>query len=403
MSPTHAESGQRSSIDRKAYTLKSIPKKDLERLNTGIGEVDHVLGGGLVPGAVVLIAGEPGIGKSTLLLQVADSVSKQKDAQVLYVSGEESARQIKIRADRMGVDGGKILILAENNVEEVLAQIHELKPTLIIIDSIQTMYTNILTGVAGSIGQVRESANEILKAVKSLHIPVFLIGHVTKEGALAGPKVLEHIVDVVLHLEGDVFHTYRILRGSKNRFGPTSEVGIFEMEQNGMIEVKNPSQFFLSENKENAPGSVTVATLEGERPILVEIQALVTHTSLAIPRRTASGFDYNRLLVLTAVLGKRLGVNLGTSDIYVNVAGGLKVKEPSIDLGVCLAIISSLKNQAIDPKAVVFGEVGLLGEVRKVSRSENRIKEAKKLGFTKFITSDTIGNLNQAVAKAFGE
>ena len=398
-----ARESQKSFGESKIYSLSAIPQKDLERVKTDFSELDHVLGGGIVGGSVVLVAGEPGIGKSTLLLQVADSVARGQKAPVLYVSGEESARQIKLRADRMGINNEQILILPENNIESILSHISATKPCFIIVDSIQTMFTDALTGVAGSVGQVRESASAILRLVKSEHIPTFIIGHVTKEGTVAGPKVLEHIVDVVLLLEGDLFHNYRIVRTSKNRFGPTSEVGIFEMKNEGMVEVKNPSQFFLNENKENTPGSVVVATLEGERPILAEIQALVAPTSLAMPRRTAVGIDYNRVVVLAAVLSKRLGLNIGNSDIYVNVVGGLKLREPSIDLAICLAIISSLKNKPIDAGTVVFGEVGLLGEVRKVSRSDKRIQESKRLGFTKFITSDTIVNLNQAVKQAFSD
>jgi len=395
--------GQFKSVTQsQVYTLKSIPQKDLERLLIGIGEFDHVLGGGIVPGSVTLIAGEPGIGKSTLLLEVAAKICQNPKLSVLYVSGEESARQIKIRAERMQINGERILILAENNVEQIISEIEKLKPSLVIIDSIQTLYTQELNGVSGSVGQVRESAAKILRVVKSSHTPLFLIGHVTKEGVVAGPKVLEHIVDVVLYLEGDLFHTYRILRSTKNRFGSTSEVGIFEMEQKGLKEVVNPSQFFLNDQREKTPGSVVVATLEGERPILVEIQALVTKSSLAIPRRTAVGIDFNRLVLLCAVISSRTGVNLNTYDIYVNVAGGLKVREPAMDLGISLAIASSFKNQAADYKMAVFGEVGLLGEVRKVSREEQRIKEAQKLGFHKFISAETARNLNQALKEAFG-
>ena len=381
--------------------LKNIQKNDYKRVSTGLEEFDRCLGGGIVAGSLVLVSGDPGIGKSTLLTQLALNINS-----ALYVAGEESARQIKMRVDRMRPDADlpagrqDLAVLNSTDVDEVIDAITTVKPTLIIVDSIQTMQTFDLEGVAGSVGQVRECAHRLQEVAKSLHIPIFLIGHVTKEGNLAGPKTLEHVVDVVLSLEGDSVSLFRILRANKNRFGPTDEVGIFEMVAEGLAEVKNPSKLFLSQKIE-APGSAVVVTASGKRPILVEIQALVTKSFLPIPRRTGSGIDNNRLQLLVAVLSKRLGLPLFDKDIFVNVTGGLRLDEPAIDLGICMAIISSLKDAVIKPSTLFLGEVGLLGELREISQIESRIKEAKKLKFTTIISSQNAKNLSQVVRLAF--
>jgi len=379
------------------------------RIKTGIGELDRVLGGGIVPGSLVLVAGEPGIGKSTLLLQLASlltdkSFSKRKkkeDFNVLYVSGEESAQQIKLRGERLGVEKtDNLLFLSETDVDQVIEGIKDLRTKgsgLVIIDSIQTLMTGDFTSSAGSVGQVRESALRLLRMAKATGLPIFLIGHVTKKGIVAGPKILEHMVDTVLYLEGEKLGTFRLLRTTKNRFGATDEVGVFEMLDKGMIEVNNPSRLFLSTRQKKIPGSVVVATMEGTRPMLVEIQALVVPTQLALPRRFASGIDYNRLQLIVAVLSKRLSLPLGSFDIFVNVAGGLKIEEPAADLGVALAIYSSFKNLFIGPKTAVFGELGLLGEVREVAYVKQRQKEAKRLGFTNIISPEKYSSVNQAV------
>lgn len=371
--------------------LSQIQKTDYKRLDSGFEEFNRCLGGGIVMGSLILVSGDPGIGKSTLLTQLALNVVPL----ALYVAGEESAAQIKIRVDRIKPNLS-LAVLNETDVDLIVEAITHTRPSLVIIDSIQTMETVDLSGVAGSVGQVRESTHRLAKLAKSLHIPIFLIGHVTKEGAVAGPKTLEHMVDVVLSLEGDPNSMFRILRATKNRFGPTDEVGVFEMEASGMIEVKNPSAVFLAA-KQDAPGSVVVPILTGLRPILVEIQALVTKTSLAIPRRTGSGIDNNRLQLLVAVLQKRLGLSLFDQDIFVNVTGGLRIFEPAADLGICLAIISSVKDQIIKNNSVLIGEVGLLGELRPIRNLAARIKEAKKLGFTNIISSGNAKNLVQAI------
>lgn len=370
--------------------LANIQKTDFKRLDTGFEEFNRVLGGGIVVGSLVLVSGDPGIGKSTLLTQLALNLNN-----VLYVAGEESAQQIKIRVDRIKPNAG-LSILNETDVDYIIESVTSTKPNLVIVDSIQTLETTDLESIAGSVGQVRESAHRLQRLAKNMHIPIFLVGHVTKEGNLAGPKTLEHMVDVVLSLEGDPNSNFRILRGSKNRFGPTDEVGIFEMEEAGMVEVKNPSKLFL-EQKVNDPGSVVVATMNGLRPILVEIQALVTKSFLPMPRRTGSGIDNNRLQLLVAVLMKRLGLPLFDKDIFVNVTGGLKVTEPAADLGICLAIISSVKDQVVNPKTAVIGEVGLLGELRNVKQLEKRVTEAKKLGFSNVISPENAKSLSQAV------
>lgn len=388
--------------------LSQIEKTDYQRLDSGFGEFNRVLGGGIVMGSLVLVAGDPGIGKSTLLTQLAMNVNQSSDKTslkadssfVLYVAGEESAQQIKIRVDRIR-PGASLAVLNETDVDRVIEAIRESQASwrLIIIDSIQTLETADLQSIAGSVGQVRECAHRLQAAAKELHIPILLVGHVTKEGNLAGPKTLEHLVDVVLSLEGDPASLFRVLRSSKNRFGPTDEVGIFEMQEKGMTEVQNPSQIFLDE-KVDAPGSIVTATLNGQRPILVEIQALVTKSFLPVPRRVGSGIDNNRLQLLVAVLMKRLGLPLFDKDIFVNVTGGLKVSEPAADLGICLAIASSLKEKSVAPKTVIAGEVGLLGEVREVRGIEKRAAEAKKLGFIQIISSQNVKNLSQAVKLA---
>ncbi len=374
----------------KVINLKDIKQLNYKRLSTKIEEFDRCLGGGIVLGSLNLVSGDPGIGKSTLLTQLALNIEN-----TLYVAGEESAQQIKIRVDRISPNKN-LAVLNEVDVDVICSVIRQTKPALAIIDSIQTLETADLESIAGSIGQVRESAARLQRLAKELHIPIFLVGHVTKEGNIAGPKTLEHMVDVVLSLEGDSGTLFRILRSNKNRFGPTDEVGIFEMEDIGMKEVKNPSRIFLDQ-KVNAPGSAVVAVLTGLRPLLVEIQALVTKSGLPSPRRTGSGIDNNRLQLLVAVLQKRLGLNLYDQDIFVNVTGGLRIFEPAADLGICMAIISSYRDKNLAPKAVFIGEVGLLGEVRVVRDIEKRSKEAKKLGFSSIISPQNAKNLSQAI------
>jgi DNA repair protein RadA/Sms len=364
----------------KVVNLSDIENVHYNRVNTKIDEFNRVLGGGIVLGSIILVSGDPGIGKSTLLTQLALNIEK-----TLYVAGEESAQQIKIRADRI-IPKANLAVLNETDVDVISGVIKEIKPPLVIIDSIQTLETTDLESAPGSVGQVRESAHRLQRLAKETHIPIILVGHVTKEGTIAGPRTLEHLVDVVLNLEGDPANNFRILRGIKNRFGPTEEVGIFEMEEKGMVEVKNPSKLFL-ETKQNAPGSTVVPIITGLRPILVEIQALVTKTNLPVPRRTGSGIDNNRLQLLVAVLQKRLGLPLYDQDIFVNVTGGLKVFEPAADLAICMSIISSFKDVIIPEKTAFIGEVGLLGELRAVRGVDRRIIEAEKLGFSNVITS----------------
>lgn len=367
--------------DVEVVPLKHVETDQEERIKTKIEELDRVLGGGIVPGSLLLVGGDPGIGKSTLLLQVCQRLCEDKH-QVLYISGEESLKQIKLRANRMGEFTEDLLLLCETNLEIVKEVIKKRKPEVVVIDSIQTMYSEEVASAPGSVSQVRESTNVFMQLAKGLGISIFIVGHVTKEGTVAGPRVLEHMVDTVLYFEGDRHASYRILRGVKNRFGSTNEIGVFEMRQNGLVEVENPSEFMLNGKPENASGSVVACSMEGTRPILIEIQALVCSSNFGMSRRTAAGTDYNRVNLLMAVLEKRVGLHLSNYDAYVNIAGGIKMNEPAVDLGIVMAIVSSYKNQPIDEKTIVFGEVGLSGEVRAVNMPEQRVAEAKKLGFT---------------------
>ena len=365
--------------EAKVVPLTEVTADDDTRSETGIKELDRVLGGVIVPGSLVLVGGDPGIGKSTLLLQVCQRMAQMK--KILYISGEESQAQIKLRANRMGNFTSGLLLLCETNLGIIRSVIEKERPELVIIDSIQTMYSEDVTSAPGSVSQVRESTNVFMQLAKGLCIPIFIVGHVTKEGTVAGPRVLEHMVDTVLYFEGDRHASYRILRAVKNRFGSTNEIGVFEMRQSGLVEVENPSEYMLSGKPENASGSVVACSMEGTRPILLEIQALVCRTNFGMPRRTAAGTDYNRVNLLMAVLEKRLGMSLGNCDAYVNIAGGIKMNEPAIDLGIVMALVSSYRNRPIDEKTIVFGEVGLSGEVRAVNMPEQRVAEAKKLGF----------------------
>ncbi len=365
--------------DARIVRLNDVTADDDTRVTTGIRELDRVLGGGIVPGSLVLVGGDPGIGKSTLLLQVCQRLAGEK--KVLYISGEESQAQIKLRANRMGAFAQGLYLLCETNLEIIRGVIEKERPELVIIDSIQTMYSEDVSSAPGSVSQVRESTNVFMQLAKGLCIPIFIVGHVTKEGTVAGPRVLEHMVDTVLYFEGDRHASYRILRAVKNRFGSTNEIGVFEMRQTGLEEVENPSEYMLSGRPEQASGSVVACSMEGTRPILIEIQALVCHSNFGMPRRTAAGTDYNRVNLLMAVLEKRLGMALGSSDAYVNIAGGIKMNEPAIDLGIVMALVSSYRNRPVDEKTIVFGEVGLSGEVRAVNMPEQRVAEAKKLGF----------------------
>ena len=359
--------------------LNDVTAEDDVRCATGIKELDRVLGGGIVPGSLVLVGGDPGIGKSTLLLQVCRILADKK--KVLYISGEESQTQIKLRANRMGNFADGLFLLCEKNLEIIRGILEKERPELVVIDSIQTMYSEEVSSAPGSVSQVRESTNVFMQLAKGLCIPIFIVGHVTKEGTVAGPRVLEHMVDTVLYFEGDRHASYRILRAVKNRFGSTNEIGVFEMRQSGLEEVENPSEYMLSGRPEQSAGSVVACSMEGTRPILIEIQALVCRSNFGMPRRTAAGTDYNRVNLLMAVLEKRLGMALSNSDAYVNIAGGIRMNEPAIDLGIVMALVSSYRNRPVDEKTIVFGEVGLSGEVRAVNMPEQRVAEAKKLGF----------------------
>lgn len=380
-----ASGKERAGTERKKPSkLSEVCALEEERVLTGIGELDRVLGGGIVAGSLVLVGGDPGIGKSTLLLQTCQrlvAIGKK----VLYVSGEESVKQIKMRADRLGTFEQELLLLSETNLDFVVETITSLKPDVVIIDSIQTMYREEIGSAPGSVGQIRETTGILMRLAKELTVSIFVVGHVTKEGVVAGPRVLEHMVDTVLYFEGDGSASYRFLRGVKNRFGSTNEIGVFEMRGSGLVEVVNPSEYMLQGKPENEPGSVVACSMEGTRPILIEVQALVCRTNFNMPRRTAAGTDYNRVNLLMAVIEKRLGLRLGDCDAYINVAGGMRINEPALDLGIVAALLSSYRNQALDSGTICFGEVGLVGEVRAVNMAEQRVLEAAKLGFQRCI------------------
>ena len=368
--------------------IDTIAADEKDRVTTGIAELDRVLGGGIVGGSAVLVGGDPGIGKSTLLLQMLQRLA-ERGAKVLYISGEESAKQIKLRGRRIGAASPNLLILVEIDLESMARHIESIRPQAVVVDSIQTVYSAALSSAPGSVGQVREASERLILLSKKTGIPVFLVGHVTKDGSIAGPKVLEHMVDTVLYFEGDSGHAYRIIRGIKNRFGPTNEIGVFEMRDDGLQEVSNPSAFFLSERPKGSAGSVVVPSMEGTRPILVEIQSLASPTSFGMPRRTAIGVDHNRVSLLVAVLDKICGLHLSNHDIFINVAGGVRVDEPAIDLGIVSSMASSFLDRPVDAKTVVFGEVGLTGEVRGISQMDIRVREAARMGFTRCILPRT--------------
>ncbi|MHB0884679.1 MAG: DNA repair protein RadA [Bacillota bacterium] len=389
----HSTSLSRPGATGNPVAIAAVEATAEPRLVAGLAEVDRVLGGGIVPGSLVLVGGDPGIGKSTLLLQISRHVAAASGP-VLYVSGEESVRQVRLRADRLGALDERLFVMPETELEQVAAAVERLQPKLCVIDSIQTVYRSDVQSAPGSVGQVRECAAELMRLAKTLGVPIFIVGHVTKSGDLAGPRVLEHIVDTVLYLEGERHQSYRILRAAKNRFGSTNEIGVFLMEENGLAEVDNPSEVFLAERPAGAAGSVVVCSLEGTRPLLVEVQALVAATTFPAPRRTAAGVDYNRLVLLLAVLEKRAGLNLSAHDAYVKVSGGARVDEPAGDLAVITAVASSLRNSPVPERMVILGEVGLTGEVRAVSRLDERLGEAAKLGFTDFLVP--AGNLRRS-------
>ena len=364
--------------------LPQVQGTGYQRIPTGSSELDRVLGGGVVPGSVVLLAGDPGIGKSTILLQVAGAVAESQ-AEVLYVSAEESAQQVKMRAERLGITTERLLLLPETEVDAIVEILERSKPALVVVDSIQTVGSTGIASAPGSVSQVRDATLRLMRVAKSSQVPVFIIGHVTKEGTVAGPRALEHIVDAVLYLEGERFHSYRLLRGVKNRFGATNEVGVFEMHGEGMVDVPNPSAIFLAEHSGRATGSAVIVSMEGTRPLLVEVQALATTTAFGTPRCTTNGLDHNRVLMLLAVLTKRVALALGNQDVYVNVAGGFSLGEPAVDLGVAAAVASSYRERPVAPETVLIGEVGLGGELRRVTRAPARIREAAKLGFKQCI------------------
>ena len=380
-SSKHRGIGQAS---REPEPISKIEAGEVERHLTGMVEFDRVLGGGIVPGSVVLIGGDPGIGKSTLLLQASDALSRNY-GDILYVSGEESVSQTKLRATRLGVVSDTLYVLCENNLEQVEKHIETLKPKVVIVDSIQAVYLSSIQSAPGSVTQIRECAGRLLVCAKNRNIPVFLVGHVTKDGTLAGPRILEHMVDTVLYFEGEQHHIYRVLRAIKNRFGSTNEIGIFEMQNRGLVDVMNPSELFLTNREEEVSGSVVVSSIEGTRPLLMEVQALVVPTNYGNPRNTATGVDRHRIALLIAVLNKRVGIDVGGADVFVNITGGLRVAEPGIDLGVLIAIASSHRDMPVDRQTVMIGEVGLGGEIRPVTHVERRIREAAKLGFRRAI------------------
>jgi len=373
-----------ASFNEEPLPIDSIPSDEQDRLKTGITEIDRVLGGGIVGGSAILIGGDPGIGKSTLLLQVMQNLAAG-GLTALYVSGEESARQIKLRGARIGASSANLMVLVEVSLENILRYINEMHPGIVVVDSIQTVYSSALSSAPGSVSQIREASGKLILTAKKTGIPLFLIGHVTKEGSIAGPKILEHMVDTVLYFEGDSGHSFRIIRNVKNRYGPTNEIGVFEMRDRGLVEISNPSALFLAERPKGAAGSVVVPSMEGTRPLLVEIQSLVTENTFGIPRRTTIGVDHNRVSLLAAVMEKVCGLHLGNHDIFINVAGGVKLDEPAVDLGIISSLMSSYLNRPIDAGTVVCGEVGLTGEVRSVGRIDERIKEATRMGFTRCI------------------
>jgi DNA repair protein RadA/Sms len=385
--PGRAGSAAVATTGAAPQALPDIPADGYERIAVPIAELSRVLGGGIVPGSVVLISGDPGIGKSTLLLQLCDCLAH--DGSVLYVSGEESAAQIKLRAERMGITSGGILVLAETHLESIMAHIGNADPRLVVVDSVQSIYSDAIPSGAGSVTQVRDCSAQLLRLAKAGGFPLFLVGHVTKEGSIAGPRVLEHMVDTVLYLEGERFHSFRLLRSVKNRFGSTNEVGVFEMAERGMVEVRNPSEAFLAERIPNSPGSAIAVTMEGTRPILVEVQALTSPTAFSQPRRTPNGIDFNRLLLISAVLSKRARVSLADQDVFVNVVGGLQIDEPAADLAVAVAIASSARNRPVAADLALVGEVGLSGELRSVGQLPRRLNEAASLGFTRVLVPKT--------------
>lgn len=367
--------------------LKNVEKNEATRIKTGIGELDRVLGGGFVNGSLTLLGGEPGIGKSTLILQICNNI--KVDGKILYVSGEESAEQIKIRADRLGISNENILFLAETDIDNIEVALENTQAKFVIIDSVQTMYSDEITSSPGSVSQVREITARIMKMCKQKGVTTIIIGHVTKDGNIAGPRVLEHMVDTVLYIEGERYFSYRILRGVKNRFGSTNEIGMFEMQEKGLIEVTNPSELLLSSSDENPSGTAIVVSAEGTRALLVEIQALTSTTQFGLPRRNANGIDYNRLTLLVAVLEKRGNLTLGQQDVYINLVGGIKINEPALDLGIVIATASAFKNVSVPKDVAMFGEVGLTGEIRNVNMVEKRLKEVEKLGFKKCIIPES--------------